>query len=378
MPSNSSPRAQFDDEIRLALLLSAPRLQGDEVAQLRDLSKSSLDWNRVLGILALHRTMGLAWENLVDHGLAQASEFLPAPSLATINTVFRGQILHMRDQVVRNSALIKRFDAEGIPCAIMKGTAVASMAYPRVGTRMFSDNDFLFPSERLAEVGSILKELGYIQGQWDPATRSVKPVSRQEILLHPVTSHETYPYKQPTPDAPVLDTHCVDVHFSVDLMTGNRNNEAVFELLARRVDVEATDGNRLWALSREDMFVFLCVHFQREGVNRREVECLKDLLLYKVADILAMMGDPDNQLDFAVVAERARGLGFEPEVFYTLTYVEALYPQRMPDGLVDIFRPTATEFLHQVTQNGEVIHTWTAPIAERFFDPRRSAELRCG
>jgi hypothetical protein len=371
---NHSP--WFDDETQLVLLLSTPRLHDAEVARLRELACRALDWNRVLGMLVLHRTVGLAWSNMLDHNLTESPQFRPASSLTTLRTLFRSQYLYVREQIARNAALINRFDDEGIPCAIMKGSAVASMAYPRLGMRMFSDNDFLFASDHITAVGSILKELGYIQGDWDPTANMVRPATRRQIMLHPVTSHETYPYELPTPDALILESHCVDVHFSLDLMTSNRNDEAVRELLARRVSVAGNDTGRLWALSPEDMFVFLCVHFQREAVNRREAEWVKDLLLYKATDLLAVMDAPQAPLDFTVVAERANILGFEREVFFSLTYVEALYPHRVPNGVAEHFRPPGSiDFLHQVTHNGEPVHTWSTTVAERFFDPKRAAEL---
>jgi hypothetical protein len=47
----------------------------------------------------------------------------------------------------------------------------------------------------------------------------------------------------------------------------------------------------LSTVSPTDMLIFTCLHFTREAVHRSEVLALKDLVLYKLVDILALITD---------------------------------------------------------------------------------------
>ena len=367
--------AHVDDESKLVLLLSNPYPTPEEVEQIETFCGAPLDWNRVLGMLLLHRTAGQAWVNLAT---AWQSKFRARSALLGLRTIFNGQRLYVREQIDRNVEIINHLESAGIRCALMKGAAIARMGYTELGVRTFSDNDFLFDSSDLARVGVILRDLGYIQGFWDQQARTVRAAPRSEVILHPLTSHETFPFVKHTPEASILECHCVDVHFSVDLMTSNRNDQAVRELLDRRLSVTGNADGNLWALSREDMFVFLCVHYQREASNQRDAGELRDLLLYKVMDLLALLGDQSQPIDLDLMAERATILGFRREVFYALTHLEELYPARVPEGLVESFRPSGqVDFLNQVMHKGELVHTWNSSVTSRFFNPQRILELTC-
>jgi len=369
----------FDDETTLVLLLSDPHLAPVDVDRVRTFCRSPLDWNRVLGMLILHRTASQAWANLLEHGLASPAAFLPGSSIQALRSLFKSQQIYVREQIDRTVALINQFSAEGIRCVLMKGAVIGTMGYATPGVRTFMDNDVLFDRDDIAHVGEILKSSGYSQGYWDARARSVRPASRSEILLHPLTSHETFPYMTAMPEAAISEFHCVDVHFALDLMTANRSDEAVRKLLDRRVAVPGNADGDMWALEREDMFVFLCVHYQREACNRTEAEELKDLLLYKIMDLLALLGDRSRPLDSGLIARRAKESGFEREVYYALAHLEKLYPGRAPADLLDSVRPDGPlDFLDQITYNGEPFHTWTGSVPERFFAPLRLKELARG
>lgn len=361
-------------EIELVLLLSQPELSADGVARLRSLTPAVLDWNLVFGLLMMHRVSAIAWRNLVRNGLHHHPAFRPSFALGPVELSVNAQRVAAREQAQRTGALIAEFDRRGIACAVLKGAALARLAYPDPGMRVFADNDILFRRSQLAEVGAVLRGLGYIQGWWDATNRTVRPATRAEILLHSTTSHETFPYTRATPDAQMIDEHQVDVHFSVDLLTSNRNDGTVDDLLERRVRV-AVDDTSLWTLHQDDMFIFVCVHFQREACNGREAQALKDLVLYKLVDLLALLDGTAFPVDLAAIAKRAESLGMGREVYFALAYLETLYPGRIPAAVMDQLRPASTDYLDEITYNGVPVHRWDRPILARFFDPLRAAEI---
>jgi len=365
---------KMSPEVELVLLLSTPTLREVEVERIRVLARGILDWNRVFGMLVLHRTSGIAWQNIVDHGM-QRDVFRPVFALRELETMFKGVRIIAEEQMDHTVPLVEELEKAGIPCALLKGAAVARMGYRETGMRMFGDNDLLFDRAHLAEVGALLKQQGYLQGVYDWTTGAAKPAARRDVLLHPTTSHETFPYVKATPEARISRIHCVDVHFSVDLLTSNHNDDLVRDLLSRRIEIVLREDWRLWTLSQEDMFIFVCIHFQREACNRREAESLKDLLLCKIIDIMALLESAEYPIDLGSMVERARALGFAEETYFALSYLDGLYPGRVPGEVLAALRPDSVEYLDQLTFNAEPFHTWAEPMTTRFFNPLRLLEL---
>ncbi|RAS59252.1 putative nucleotidyltransferase-like protein [Lentzea atacamensis] len=375
MQTHATARDTASPEIELALLLSTPELTPDERSALRERITGVLDWNQVLGILFAHRTVGTAWLNLSGLGVDALEALRPYYVVPSLQINYEAQRMYGIDQTRGTARLMRAFDEAGIRCAMMKGAAVAAMAYPDPSVRLYVDNDLLFHREDLRAVGEVLRDLGYRQGVWDPVERVVQPASRSEILLHAVHSHETFPYVGLIGEPLIHGAHEVDVHFSIDLLTSNNSDDAVAELLSRRIQVEGASGDPLWTLDHDDMFLFVCVHFQREAVHLSEVETTKDLVLYKAIDLLGMISGAGSRMDLATVVERARALGLTREVYFSAHYVDVLFPNRVPAAFLEELRPDSVEYLDEVWDNDGPVHRWRQGMFERFFDMRRFGEL---
>ncbi|WP_214414765.1 nucleotidyltransferase family protein [Sphaerisporangium fuscum] len=359
-------------ETETALLWSTPRLEAAEVARLRELLYTDLDWTRVLGVLATHRTMGVAWYNTLEHLIEERGALRPTYFFKGPEVTFKGQRIMAEEQITYSLELFGALGAAGVPCAMLKGGAVASMAYPSLGMRVFNDNDVLVPHSRLAEVGVVMKELGYEQGSWDYAEAKVRPARRSDVILFAINSHQTHPYSRPTPRAATLECHRVDIHFSVDLLTPNRTDDLVSDLLDRRVPV---GDPPLWALHQHDMFILACVHYFKEATHHHEVARLKDLVLYKLIDLLAMLTSHEFPLDIVALVSRIRQIGYERPVYFALSHLAELFPARVPPGLAEELRPASTDYVHEVLDEKGRTYRWTTPLATRFFDALRARDL---
>jgi Uncharacterised nucleotidyltransferase len=290
-----------------------------------------------------------------------------------LEVTYKGQLIMSREQNAFSLELLDALTAEGIPCAMLKGGAVARMAYPSLGMRVFNDNDILVDHAMLAPTGAVLQSLGYEQGSWNYGRGTVRPALRRDILRFPVGSHQTHPYMRPTPGAQTLECHRLDLHFSVDLMTTNRTDDLVRDLLDRRIQVgEPT----MWTLHPVDMTVFCCIHFYKEAIAYDEVARLKDLVLYKLVDLLALLDNPDYPVDHDALVDRSIAMGVPEQVYYALCHADHLFPGRISAGLLAALRPASEEYLHQVTDTDGGIYRWESPIAERFFDSQRFGKLQ--
>ncbi|MFI6776097.1 nucleotidyltransferase family protein [Nocardia sp. NPDC050412] len=349
-------------EIELVLLLSLPQPRPDEVEAMLGLLNTPLDWNLVLGMLTVHRVIGVAWHNIVRYAIEQRQTLRPAYFFRSLQVTAGGQRVMGAEQMSRTAQVQRNLDQAGVRSAILKGGAVAAMAYPDPSMRMFYDNDLLVDRDRLPDATAALQGDGYVQGSWNYATGSVRTAPRRQVLHMAVHSHQTYTYMKPTPDASLLECHRLDVHFSIDLMTGNRSDSAVSALLDAR-----TKLNGLSVISATDMLIFTCLHFAREASYRNEVLALKDLVLYKLVDVLVLIGNHD----FDDLPARAERLGFSREVYFGLHYTDAVFPGRVPAGLLDRLRPDNIGYLHEVRDGKAVIHQWRGPVVARMFDIHR-------
>ncbi|MFE7741634.1 nucleotidyltransferase family protein [Nocardia sp. NPDC057455] len=358
-------------EIELVLLLSLPDPRPDDVGAMLRLLNTPLDWNQVLGMLTVHRVIGVAWHNVVRYAIQQRQTLPCAYFLKSLKVTAGGQRVMAEEQTARTAEVQRILQQAGVRSAVLKGSAVAKMAYPDPGMRTFNDNDLLVDRARLPDATAALHEAGYVQGSWDYATGSVRPAPRRQVLHMAVHSHQTYSYMKPTPDASLLECHRLDMHFSVDLMTGNRSDSAVSALLDDRMELGG-----LTVIAPIDMFIFTCLHLAREAVHRNEVLALKDLVLYKLVDILALStGEHCPRIDFDALPARADRLGFAPEVYFALHYTDAVFPGRVPAGLLDRLRPHDLDYLSEVRDGKQVVHRWQGPVVRRMFDIHRLREL---
>ncbi|GGM89372.1 hypothetical protein GCM10011609_27780 [Lentzea pudingi] len=364
----------WSPEIELALLLSTPSLDDGGRNRVRELVGSHLDWNQVLGILTLHRTAGVAWRNVLDLGFEGMKSFRPEYVLRSLELTHKAQTMYGIDQLTHTTRLMRAFDRDGIRCAVLKGAAVARMGYRDPGMRLFGDNDILFHRSDLAGVAKIMKEFGYQQGWWDVPNETIIPAKRSEILLHSVHAHETFPYIKVIPDALIAGSHTADVHFSVDLLTNNNTDDIVDELLSRRIEIEGLDGSPLWTLHQDDMFAFVSVHYEREATHISEVDTTKDLLLYKLIDLLGMLSNPALPIDLTAVVKRAREVNMARELCFALHHLDVMFPGRVPQDVLDALAPDASD-IDEVRDHKGPVHTWRSSLRERFFNTRRQLEI---
>ena len=139
--------------------------------------------------------------------------------------------------------------------AFLKGSVLAyctmggKKIYPS-GERVFNDVDILTTSSHLDKIDSVLRSLGFIQGEW--VDGEIKPFSRREILFRRMSRGETAPYlvKTQAKAAPYIE---VDVNFSLDCVP-QKDGELVEEMLKNTVLYQFSPREELCSLTPEKFF----------------------------------------------------------------------------------------------------------------------------
>lgn len=382
MAERTQVNAVPSPEIELALLLSNPLIGPSEAARVCQLGSGLLEWNQVFGMLVMHRTLGLAWRNIVEHDLGRPADFRPEYVLPVLEVFAKGQSLLAREHAAASSRIAQALERGGVQNVVLKGPTLAALGYGSVDLRISNDTDVLVHRCDLTRAHRIITGLGYVQGVWDVSKATVNPVSREEIVKHTLYSHETFPYVLPAPDAQMMDKHQVDMHFSVDIDTPSDSDDAVRQMLSRRIAMEPAPGCPMWSVSAEDMLIFVSVNFAQEARLRTETEELVDLVLYKVVDVLALLNSSNYPLNTEVLLSRVAEFGVAREVYFALHHVAALFPVHAPLALLEELRPDSLDYIDEVQDFASPQHapqapwhSWKSPIIDRFFDTRRLLEL---
>jgi Uncharacterised nucleotidyltransferase len=155
-------------------------------------------------------------------------------------------------------------------------------------------------------------------------------------------------------------------------LTSNRRDGVVADLLSRRVRL---GDPPLWSLDPVDTFIFCCVHFAKEAVYHAEVVRLKDLVLYKLVDLVALLDATDHPIDPPALVSRSTELGLGDQVYHALFHAAQLFRDRVPAALLAALRPADDAYVHEVSDDTGQVYRWTTTVVERFFDIQRLARL---
>ncbi|KIQ77601.1 hypothetical protein RW25_28470 [Bacillus sp. L_1B0_8] len=353
------------------------KLNKKEIADLKKIISSDLDWTRVLGLLQMHRLMGCAWINLRNHVIGEGgspsfNHFSPILYLA-----YKAQKAQSKEQFIYISKVTKLFEENQIEYILLKGISVAAEAYLDLGLRVSNDTDILVHHKDVDKAKRLLCDMGYVQGEYNVCTKELELANRKEIITAPMVSHEIYPLTIKTEDTSIIEWHKIDLHFSVDLMTSNRTDNIVEDFLARRRKIKI-ESIEVYTSDVMDTLMFLCIHLYKEAINISEVRGYKDLLMFKFGDIYNLInvidGNQDEKLDWESFIYRVKNYQLEKGIFYSLWSVNTVFGNVVPQHVLDSLQPDNLSYLNEVYDNGEVVIKWKQPLLERIFNTNRLSE----
>lgn len=233
------------------------------LAAIRTAASGPIDWPLFMRVVRRHRVVGL-----VHHALGAAHIDVPADialDLAKRAENIARQAMRLAGETLR---LQRLFDAERIPTVVLKGAAVAQLAYGTLGLKQAFDIDLLVPSDRARDAFRMLEKDGYRlrdpaseldDAQWRGVMRfgsEVLAVDRARDL-------------------------------TVELRWRAAENMMLFkgvDLFAHTIGVALSEGSSLRTFDDNNQFAYLCVHGARHGWYR----------LKWLADLNALLASKDD------------------------------------------------------------------------------------
>ncbi|MGH0434999.1 nucleotidyltransferase domain-containing protein [Bacillus basilensis] len=366
----------INQEEELVLLLSQPCLSTEQAEKFKYLLESYLNWDKVIGMIELHRIAGLAWKNIQEYFFNNDSNRCTCNRLYKyLYNSYKINTLRASEQLNYTYDICRILEKNNIKYVLLKGIIISSGLYGDSGLRDFNDNDILIHPKDIDAATSLILNLGYIQGESKHLTKIKKP-TRKEKIIRSLTSHEVIPFiKNLSSETNISAQHIVDLHFSVNLMSGKRTDEILTKWLAERQEIHI-NGKLLHTLNWEDMLLFLCEHFYKEAVSARDLNMYKDLLLYKLCDIyyLTMF----KKINWEELLIKTKEFELERQVYFTLKYLEDVFNVGSLESVIQVVKPENTNFLNQVYHynSDKVAYEYKSDIlVKRFFDidkPRKA------
>lgn len=319
----------------------------------------------VLGLLFFNRMQGIAYSVLRRNGL-----------LGRVNREFRnslrgayGQNLEKNRSFSQCVRELSRMLAD-MPCrvAMLKGAYLTS-AYPE-GCRTSNDIDLLVSPRDVTEVGRMLSENGFRQGNIQNGV--FVAADRQEIVASRMLRGETVPYIKRVGLAG-MEFLEVDLNFSLDYKNGDG---AALESMLGSVERRGAGEFAVPTLCATDFLIHLCCHLYKEATTLPWVEMKRDMTLYKYADIY-MLTDGMSEKEIGRLFARARELSLSPACGFAVLQTAALFDIENPT-LLDAAREAVAsdpDVLHRVLSPSEgksYLYT-VRDLKRRFFaDDRRN------
>ena len=263
---------------------------------------AKIDWDEFLRLVRRQRVIGLAHEALQSAGIDCPSAVSNELSLRAQRIV--RQNLSLATETVR---LQRAFEAAQIPALVLKGVALAQLAYGSLTAKHARDIDFLVPPEH-AEVGlRLLEREGYALSS--PAERLDD--AQRRALVHYAREAELVQR-----DSKIL----------VELQWRAANNTLLLEGVDARSTTQSvalSGGVCVRTLAQDDLFAYLCVHGAQHAWSR----------LKWLADLNALIAA--NAADIAQLYRHAQSIGAGLCAGQALLLCQRVLGLSLPAGLAD-------------------------------------------
>lgn len=260
----------------------------DERELIKKLLSEKLDWGYIGGILINHRLSGYFYMGLESNLMVKVPK--------EIREALKLLVIAQKEQQLRNCGQVEFINKElldnNIRFAALKGAFFNAEMY-ELGLRRSNDIDFLVYEEDLEKLDVTLRRLGYIQSNL-PKGQLIE-ASKREKLIQRMNHHDLVPYVKRVNDEVVE----VDINFLFD---GKENmiDKQVFDIGTKRYGKTYSVN----ALVPETNLAFLCVHFFREATNTIWTDTKRDLLLYKIVDIMNFIRVYSSEKGIINIAEK--------------------------------------------------------------------------
>lgn len=366
--TNDVDQIQVNIEEELLILCSRKELSNRGEERIKDILKSDIDLNRLIGLAIRHKVLPLISKHILklSEGSNLSMQYKRFFEFSYLGNKKRNQALFNELAIV-----LDHFNNKGIDAIPLKGLVLTPLVYNDFGIRTLNDLDFLITLDLKSKVSNELKEIGYRMGKYDYFAKEFTPLSRKEELLWKMYAGNLFPHVKKVASE-YLNYIEVDFSYDVDL---NKNYNASKLLLESSVSTQLL-GIRTKILSDLDFLIHICIHLYKEATNVQWILLHADLNLIKFCDLREYTIYISEKLDWTQLGLRAKELGAEEALFYSYYYLDFIYGEKYSEKLQTILEITDRTFLEKYGQfDYEKAKIWRKSFLERFFSYSNKDEV---
>ncbi len=355
---------------RQLVLMSAVEIdevQGEEFIKILD---SQLDWADIIFQMITHRTANMFYYNLKKFKQAGKLEKEIQRLLEAQWQVYGERNRHYLKELTE---VLRIFNEYKVVVPVLKGNLLASIVYPALETRIFNDLDLIMKLDDVDSVTKALESIGFVQGHFDEEKQQIIAASRKEKILQQMVSHELQEF-QKLSDNKFASLVQVDVNHDI-LWKGNCPYKVSTKELIERalpVDINGAEG---YMLDYIDNIIQLSCHLYKEATLMMWVTDLRDLKIYKFADLYMYVKKFFEKIDWKLLVERVSGYGLEKVVYYNFHYIEMMFGALVPEAVMDSLRPSDLTYLDEYGIENKEASIWEYDFFTRLFDTNRVLTL---
>lgn len=241
------PRPETEILLRCASAVLSPGTKNN--ATLCDLLAANLDWALVLRMARQHRLTPLVYQVLSN----LCPERVPSNVLEAARVEFLGISLNNLSFARETLRVTGILEAAGVPVIVLKGPALAVVAYGEIRLRQFSDVDILVRPADLPKAAALLSMDGY------------RPIFFGMRGAERITAR-AYEDQFAKPG----QFGSLDVHWHLTPQYFPCVSEDAAWKRAMRLSL---DAGSILTLSYQDLVLFLCVHAAKHGWRELQAVC---------------------------------------------------------------------------------------------------------
>ncbi len=355
---------------RQLVLMTSVEVEDKDADKLMCIMNGQLDWSDIVFQLVTHRTINMFCYNLKKYNLFDKLEKEIQRLLDSQWQVYGERNRHYQKELTQ---VLSAFNEYGVVVPILKGNLLASIVYPQIETRIFNDLDLIMRLEDVVPVTEALEGIGYIQGHFDEEKQQIIPASRKEKVLQQMASHELQEFQKLSENR---FAHLVQVDVNHDILwKGNcPYRVATKELIQRALPIEI-NGKKGYMLDYIDNIIQLSCHLYKEATLMIWVTDLRDLKIYKFADIFMYIKKFYHEVNWEILVERVRAYNLEKVVYYNFHYIEMMFGNLIPEFVLNELRPSDLSYLDEYGIENKEPSIWEYDFFTRLFDTNRVLTL---
>lgn len=300
---------------------------------------SKVDWCEVSGQLINHRIGGYFYKGLTK----KQREKLPKELKRMLELIVQIQENIMRKRLDEFTLISKALEEKNIRYAVLKGLVFVTDFY-ELGARRSNDIDIMVLEEDLKKLDPVLRSLGYIQSNL-PNGELVE-ASKREKLIQIMNYHDLVPYMKKTRDNELIE---LDINFKFDSNENLIDNE-IYEY---GTQIYRKNGYSVRGLPFYTHLLFLCIHFFREGTNSIWTSGKRDVVLYKIADIINYIRAHKNELRVDEFCKLIEKLKLGKKCYYTFHIINQFYQDETFEQIMYNIQPKDLSYINEIYIEGE-------------------------